>query len=325
MKKIIVPIAIVLGATAASVPAFAEYPERPIKFMVGFAPGGGTDLTARVLAKKMSEILKQPVQVENRAGAGGNVASELTVKSKPDGYTILLGSIGPLAINQHLWGIKTFDPMKDLTAVSLAVNVTPVVAVHPSLPVKTPKEFIAFMKANPNKVQYSTSGVGSANHMAGELLGSILKSKLIHVSSRGASEAITNLQVGQVQVIITGTAGLMPLFAQKKARAIAVTTLKRSSVLPEIPTLAESSPETKGFDANNWYGVVTPANTPRPIVDKLNSTLRAVLTDAEVKKELYDSGLDANPTTPEEFARYIVSENAKWMKVVRETGTKVNK
>ena len=317
---------ILLAALAAAFPLCSvaqTYPDRPIRFLVGFAPGGGTDLTARVIAKKMSDVLKQPVQVENRPGAGGNVASELTVKAKPDGYTILLGSIGPLAINQHLWGIKSFDPIKDLTPVSLAVNVTPVLAVHPSMPIKNPREFVAFVKSNPNKVQYSTSGVGSANHMAGELLGNLIKSKLVHVSSRGASEAITNFQVGHVQVIITGTAGLMPLFAQKKARPIAVTTLKRSAVLPEVPTMAESVPELKGFEANNWYGVVTPANTPRPIVDRLNAALRTVLTDADVKKELYDAGLDASPTSPEEFARYIASENVKWAKVVRETGTKV--
>lgn len=321
MKKNVIAM---LALAAFAAPALAQnYPERPIRFIVGFVPGGGANFTAVTVAEKMSELLKQPVQVENRAGAGGNLAHELVVRSKPDGYTMGLGSIGPMAINPYIYETKAFDPTKDLMPVGQLVNATPVLVVHPSLPPKNAKEFIAFLKSKPNQIQFGSSGLGSANHMAGELLGASLKSKMIHVSARGASEAITNLKAGQVQAMFSGTTAIIPLVQSKQARAIAVTTVKRSVLMQDVPTLAESSPELKGFEANNWYGIVVAAGTPRPIIEKLNGAIRASLNDPETKRKILESGLEPNPSTPEEFAKYIASENAKWMKVVRDTGLKV--
>lgn len=324
MKKTSLIAALALTTAAFSAPVLSQnYPERPIRFIVGFVPGGSADFTARAIADKLSDVLKQPIQIENRAGAGGTLAHELVMRAKPDGHTMVLASIGPMAINHYLYDKMTFDPLKDFAPVSLLVNVTPLMAVHPSLPAKNAKEFVTFLKSKPNQISFGSSGVGSANHMAGELLGSMLKSKMIHVSARGAADAITNLKVGQVQVIYAGITALKPLMEQKQIRGIAVTTSKRSLLVPEIPTLAESSPELKNYEANNWYGIAVTGGTPRSSVDKLNQALRATLNDAETKKKLLENGLEPNPTSPEEFIAYLKNENAKWGKVIRENNIRV--
>ena len=314
----------VAGAAVArmSQEDIAKYPERPVRMLVGFAPGGGTDTTARAIAHKMSAALGQQVVIDNRPGAAGNIATAIVAKADPDGYTLLMGTIAALAINPTLYGNLPFDPVRDFAPITQAVNSTNVLVVHPSVKATDVKSFIALAKANPGKILYGSSGIGGAGHLAGELFCALAGVKLTHVPYKGGGPVMIDLLAGQVQSVFATAATAIPHIRSGKIRPLGVTTLKRAGMLPEIPTIAEQG--LKGFDANNWYGLLAPAKTPRRIIDKLNAEAVKALQDPEIRQNLFNQGLDPAPTTPEEFGAYVKSEMVKWAKVVREAGASAN-
>jgi tripartite-type tricarboxylate transporter receptor subunit TctC len=286
--------------------------------IVGFAPGGGTDLTARPVAQKLAELLGQQVIVENRPGAAGNVATEQVAKSAPDGYTLLMGTIAALAINPSLYGNLRFDPETDLAPVIQVVDATNVLALHPSVPASSVKELIAL--AREKSLLAGSSGIGATGHLAIELFNLMAGVKLVHVPYKGGGPAMSDLVGGQVNLIFATTASSIPHLKSGRIKGIAVTTAKRSALLPDLPTISESG--LAGFDANNWYGLVVPAKTPRAIIDQLNAEVTKILAMPDVKTILFNQGLDPAPGTPEQFGAYIKSERAKWAKVIKESGAK---
>jgi tripartite-type tricarboxylate transporter receptor subunit TctC len=296
------------------------YPARPIRFVVAFPPGGGTDIIARSIAQKLAERLAQQVVVDNRPGAGGNIGTDIVAKSAPDGYTMLMGSAGPLAINASLFASMPFDPVRDLAPVTLAASTPNVLVVHPSLRAATVKELIALAKARPGEINFASSGHGTPAHLAGELFNSMAGVKLVHVPYKGAAPALADLLGGQVQLMFSTMPPALPHVKDGKLRALAVTSAKRSPAAPELPTVDEAA--LPGFEANTWHGVVVPAGTPAAIVARLNREIVAILHLPEVVERLSGQGAEALGSTPEEFAAYIRSESVKWAKVVRDSGAK---
>ena len=298
-----------------------EYPSKPIRMIVGFAPGGGTDTTARAISAKLGELVGQQVIIDNRAGAAGNIATEMVAKANPDGYTLLLGTIAALAINPSLYRTKLpFDSVKDFAPIIQAVDSTNILSVHPSVPVGTVKELIALAKTK--SLNYGSSGVGGTGHLAGELFDTMAGTKMTHVPYKGGGPAMIDLVGGQVQLVYATAASAVPMIKATKIKGIAVTTIKRSALMPTIPTIAESG--LPGFDANNWYGLLAPAKTPRAIVMRLNAEVTKVLAMPDVKDFLFNQGLDPAPGSPEKFGAYIKAEMAKWAKVVKDSGARAD-
>ena len=298
-----------------------EYPSKPIRMIVGFAPGGGTDTTARAISAKLGELVGQQVIIDNRAGAAGNIATEMVAKANPDGYTLLLGTIAALAINPSLYRTKLpFDSVKDFAPIIQAVDSTNILSVHPSVPVGTVKELIALAKTK--SLNYGSSGVGGTGHLAGELFDTMAGTKMTHVPYKGGGPAMIDLVGGQVQLVYATAASAVPMIKATKIKGIAVTTIKRSALMPAIPTIAESG--LPGFDANNWYGLLAPAKTPRAIVMRLNAEVTKVLAMPDVKDFLFNQGLDPAPGSPEKFGAYIKAEMAKWAKVVKDSGARAD-
>ena len=303
-----------------SAPALAAegYPSRPVRMVVGFAPGGGTDTTARAITPKLSERLGQQVVVDNRPGASGNIATEIISNAPPDGHTILLGTIAALAINPTLFGNLPFDPQKDLAPVIRIADSTNILVVHPTVAAKSVKELIALAKSKP--LNFGSSGVGGTGHLALELFNVMAGTKLTHVPYKGGGPAMTDLLGGQINGIFATAASAVPHVQSGKIRALAVSTAKRSKLTPELPTVAEAG--LPGFEANNWNGLVVPAKTPKAIIDRLNKEFTFVLNQPDIVSILFKQGLDAAPGTPEEFGRYIKAETAKWAKVIKVSGAK---
>ena len=310
-----------LAVSALHAAAAAEaYPARPVRFVVAFPPGGGTDIIARSIAQKLAERIAQQVVVDNRPGAGGNIGTDIVVKSAPDGYTMLMGSAGPLAINANLFGKMPFDPIRDLAPVTLAASTPNVLLVHPSLRAASVGDLIALAKARPGEINFASSGYGTPAHLAGELFNSMARVKLVHVPYKGAAPALADLLGGQVQLMFSTMPPALPHVKDGKLRALAVTSLKRSPAAPELPTVDEIA--LPGFEANTWHGVVVPAGTPAAIVARLNREIVAILHLPDVVERFSSQGAEALGSTPEEFAAYIRSETVKWAKVVRESGAK---
>ncbi len=307
-------------STPHAAAAADAYPARPIRFVVAFPPGGGTDIIARSIAQKLAERLAQQVVVDNRPGAGGNIGTDIVAKSAPDGYTLLMGSAGPLAINASLFDKMPFDPIRDLAPVTLAASTPNVLVVHPSLKAATVNELIALAKARPGEINFASSGHGTPAHLAGELFNSMAGVKLVHVPYKGAAPALADLLGGQVQLMFSTMPPALPHVKDGKLRALAVTSSKRSRAMPELPTVDEVA--LPGFEANTWHGVVVPADTPAAIVARLNREIVAILHLPEVVERLSGQGAEALGSTPEEFAAYIRSESVKWAKVVRDSGAK---
>ena len=301
-----------------AVRAADPYPVRPIRLIVGFAPGGGTDITARPVAQKLAELVGQPVIVENRPGAGGNIATEQVTRAAADGYTLLMGTIAVLAINPTLYGNLRFDPETDLAPVIQVVDATNVLALHPSVPANSVKELVALAKEK--TLLAGSSGIGATGHLAIELFNMLTGVKLVHVPYKGGGPAMGDLVGGQVNLVFATAASAVPHLKSGRIKGIAVTTAKRSALMPELPTVAEAG--VAGFEANNWYGLVVPAKTPRAIIDRLNAEVTKVLNMPEVKTTLFNQGLDAAPGTPEQFGAYIKSERATWAKVIKASGAK---
>jgi len=311
-------IAIIAAWTLNTAYAADPYPVKPIRMIVGFAPGGGTDLTARPVAQKMSELLGQQVIVENRPGAAGNIATEQVARAAPDGYTLLMGTIAALAINPSLYGNLRFDPETDLAPVIQVVDSTNVLALHPSVPASSVRELIALAKEK--SLSAGSSGVGATGHLAIELFNLMAGVKLVHVPYKGGAPAMSDLVGGQVHLVFATTASAIPHVKSGRIKGIAVTTAKRSALLPELPTISEAG--LAGFDANNWYGLVVPAKTPRAIIDQLNAEVTKILNMPDVRTALFNQGLDPAPGTPEQFGAYIRAERSKWARVIKESGAK---
>jgi tripartite-type tricarboxylate transporter receptor subunit TctC len=300
---------------AFATPGFAAdwQPIKPIRMLVGFAPGGGTDTTARAMGSKLGERLGQQIIIDNRPGASGNIATDILSNSIPDGYTVLMGTIAALAINPSLYKKLSFDPLKDLQPISRAVDSTNILVVYPSVAAKTVTELVALGKSK--SLNGGSSGVGGAGHLALELFNLQAGTKIVHVPYKGGGPAMVDLLGGNINLIFATAASAVPHIKSGRIRALAVTTVKRSGLVPELPTVAEAG--VKGFEANNWYGVLVPARTPRNVVDRLNREVVAVLNLPDIKALLFKSGLDAAPSTPEAFGAYIRSEKAKWEKVIK--------
>jgi tripartite-type tricarboxylate transporter receptor subunit TctC len=320
MNIIKLVIAAIAAAAMTQAAAAAQWPERPIRMLVGFAPGGGTDATARAIAPKMTELLGQQVIVDNRPGATGNIATDIVSKSNPDGYTILMGTIAALAINPALYAKLPFDPVKDLAPVTRAVDSTNVLVLHPSVPAKSVKELVALAKVK--SLNAGSSGVGGAGHLALELFNLQTGVKIVHVPYKGGGPAMIDLLGGNIQLIFATAASAVGHIKSGKIRALAVTTLKRSPLVPDLPTVEETG--LKGFEANNWYGVLVPAKTSRTIVMRLNQVITTALLTPDIKELLFKQGLDSAPESPEAFGAYIKSEIAKWAKVVKAAGLKAD-
>src|SRR5688572_14202352 len=300
----------------------ASYPNRPIRFIVANAPGGGLDVLARLLAPTLQSALGQQLVIDNRAGATGSVAAELTAKSPPDGYTMMIGAIGNLAVNPHIYKGLGYDPTKDFAPVVYAVSGSNVLVVHASLPVSNFKEFIALARAKPGALTYGSSGSGNAGHLAAELLASMAKIQMVHVPYKGGAPAMTALLGNETQVLFASPSTAIPQVKSGRVKGLAVTTLKRSLMLPDLPTIAESG--FPGFETDNWYGIVVAAKTPRPIIDRLNREFTRALLVPENKEALLRQGLEAAPGTPEAFGAYMKSEYQKWGRVIREAGIQGN-
>jgi len=296
-----------------------QYPTKPVRFVVPFAAGGSTDTLARAIGVKLPEYLGQQVVIDNRTGANGDIGMSLVAKAAPDGYTIVLGYIANLGIGPSLYKMP-YDPVKDFAPVTQVAGASNIMVAHPSVPAKNLKEFIAYAKANPGAVNFATSGVASIGHLTGELLNEMAGMKMVHVPYKGSGQAISDLVGGHVKVMISGMASTLPHVRTGKLRALAVTGLLRSDAAPDVPTIAESG--FPNFEARSWFGVLAPANTPKPIITRLHDDIVKALQQADVKQRLTGIGFEIVGGTPEEFGAYIKSEIKKWEKVVKASGAK---
>ncbi len=300
----------------------ADYPTRPVTLVVAFPPGGASDVLSRILARKLEQILGQPFVIDNRPGAGGNVAADAVAHAAPDGYTLLNGNNSILATNAALYKKINFDPEADFAPIGLIGSQANILVVNPGLPVTSMAELIALAKAKPGQLNFASSGHGLAAHLAGELFKAEAKIDLVHVPYKGAAPALQDVIAGHVQMMFATASSVVPHIRDGKVRALGVATLKRTAVLPEIPTIDELG--IKGFDATTWHGLVVPARTPKEIVATLHRALAATLEDAAVKKSLGDLGVDIITGTPEDFAAYIKSEIPKWTAIIKASGAKLD-
>jgi tripartite-type tricarboxylate transporter receptor subunit TctC len=305
-------------AAAADVVAQAAFPTRPVSLIVGFAPGGGTDIAARIVAKQLAADLGQQVIVENRPGAGGNIATEAVARAIPDGHTITLASIGSLTVAPYLVAKLPYDPRRDLAPLTKGVSFANVLVVHPSLPVSTVAEFVALARAKPGMIGYGTSGVGGAGHLAGELFRQMARVDIVHVPYKGGGPAMTDLLGGQILASFASAPSALPHIKSGKIRALATTGPARALSLPDVPTVAESG--YPGYDATNWYAFVAPGRTPRDVVERLNRDLVKALNTPEVSEQLLNNGMEPEPSTPEALAQHIDSQLMLWGRVVKEAG-----
>lgn len=319
---------VILAASAASpltslltshshAQAANDWPIKPLKFVVPYPPGGPTDLMARILQPKLQAALGQPVIVENRGGAAGNVGTDQVAKSAADGYTLLLAASGPMAVNKSLYKTLPFDPLKDLAPITQISSFPLVLEVHPGFPAKDLKSFIAYLKANPGKVSFASAGSGTPQHLAGELFKAITGTFMLHIPYRGAGPALNDVLGAQVPVMFDIVASSLPHIKAGKLRPLAVTSLNRASVLPDVPPIAELVPK---FEYSAWHGIAVAANTPRAIIDKLNAALINTFKDPEVKTRWADIGSANVAGSPDAFAQLIRSESARMAEVVKRSG-----
>ena len=311
-----IALAVSLGTALAQ-----DYPAKTIRMIVGFPPGGGTDIVGRIVAQRLSEALNQQIIIDNRPGATGQLATELTVKAAPDGYTILMGHIAAIAILPSLFAKLPYDPHRDLTPITLAAVGPNLLVVHPSLPVKTVKDLIALAKARPGRLQYASPGSGSVQHLAAELFKLQAKVDMLHIPYKGSGQSIIDLLAGNVHLNFDSVPPVINYVKQGRLRAIAVTSAKRSALLPDIPTINESG--VAGFDMSTWWGLLAPAGVGKDVVARLNSETAKVLQRPDVRERLAGVGAEPGGNTPEQFAAFIRSEADKYARVVRAANIKL--
>jgi tripartite-type tricarboxylate transporter receptor subunit TctC len=295
-----------------------SYPNRTITLVIPFPPGGSTSIVGRVIADKMSQLLGQGIVVDNRAGAGGTVGTKAAAKSDPDGYTLLLGYTGTLAIGPSLYKNAGYDPRRDFAPIGMIGNAPTSLVVHPSFPAKTVAELIAYAKANPGKVNFGSAGAGTVSHITGEYFARSAGITLMHIPYKGTGPALSDLLGGHIPTAFAPVPATHANVAAGLLRALAVTSTTRSSLLPDVPTMIEAG--LPGFDASLYYGLVAPAGTPRPVIDRLNRELRAALASDEVKKQLGLDGTEITPGTPDEYAEFIDKDERKWSGLVKASG-----
>jgi tripartite-type tricarboxylate transporter receptor subunit TctC len=316
-------IACTLAWTAASGQSHAQtYPVKPIRIVVGFPAGGPTDIVSRTLAPRMSEALGQPVVIENRAGAGGVIATEQITKAAPDGYTLLMGTIGGIAVAMSLIPNRGYDTLRDLAPITQAVTVTNLLVVHPTVPAKTVKELLAIARARPGRLNYASSGNGTVTHLAGELFKLMGKVDIVHVPFKGGAPALTALISGEVDMSYENSLVVMPHVKSGRVRALAVTGERRSQLLPDLPTISEAA--LPGYNASGWYGLFAPAGTPQAIIARLNAEAVKALRVPEVVKTLSSQGAEPVANSPEAFAAFVRSEIDKWANLVKVAKMKVD-
>jgi tripartite-type tricarboxylate transporter receptor subunit TctC len=297
-----------------------SYPVRPVRVLVGLAPGGGTDIQTRLIAQKLSEHLGRPFVVENRTGAGGTVAYAFVAKSPPDGYT-LLGVASGYSITPAVFSRLSYDPVKDFNPVSLAIEAPILLLVHPAVPVRNVKELIGLAKARPNALDFGSAGHGTSTHMAMELFKSMAGVKLVHVPYKGTGQALADLLAGQIPVLFGNILSCLPYVKAGRLRALAVTSSQRSAAMPELPSIAEAG--VPGYNTTTWHGWLAPAGTSKAIVQQLSTEIAKVVRSPEVMDKMAGDGAVAVGSTPEHFTRYLVAEIGRWRKVVRDTGVRV--
>ena len=311
-----------LFACIATVASAQSYPNRTIRLVVPFPAAGTTDILARAAAQKLTEAFGQSVVVDNRPGAAGNIGADLVAKSAPDGYTLLMGTVGTHAINPSLYSKMPYDHVKDFVPVVLVAGVPNVLVVNPALPVNSVADLIKLAKDKPGQINFASSGSGTSIHLSGELFKTMAGVDITHVPYKGSSPALVDLIGGQVQIMFDNLPSALPQIKAGKLRAIAVTSLKRAPVLPDVPTISESG--LPGFEASSWFGVLAPAGTPAPIVARINAEVNKWLQSADARERLLSQGAEAAGGTPEQFAHHIRAESEKWAKVVKASGAKVD-
>ena len=323
MKRstVLAAAAIALAGLAAAEALAQPFPNRPIKIIVPFGPGGFTDVAARILQKELAPAIGQPIVIENKPGAGSTIGTSEVSKAQPDGYTLVMISTAHV-ISPHLYKSIPYDPIRDFTPVMKLAEGPYVLVIHPSLPVKSVADLIALAKAQPNTIDYASSGNGSAQHLVGALFVTMAGAPLSHIPYKGSSQAMNDVLGGQVKVSFVGVPNALPNLMSGKLRALAVSTRRRYADLPDVPTLDESG--VKGYDATIWLGLLAPPGTPRDIVQKINATVTRILSTPEARKLMASAGVDVATSTPEEFGALMQSELDRWGKVVRQTGATVN-
>jgi len=322
MKTMRIAFAGLVLALVAGAVVVQQWPSKPIKWVVPFAPGGTTDILARTIGEKLSVTLGQPIIVDNKPGAGGGVGADQVAKSPADGYTIMGGTISTHAINASLYSNLPYDPVRDFAPITLIVRVPNMLVVNPELPAKDVRELIALLKASPGKYSFASSGNGTSQHLSGELFKTMTGVEMQHIPYRGSPPALADVVGGQVAMTFDNITTAWPLVKGGKLRALAVTTAKRSPIAPDVPTLAESG--LPGYEIGSWQGVFAPAGVSTEIVKRLNTEIVRIINAPDVRQKLVDMGAEPAPNTPEEFAAMVKAEVAKWADVVRKSGAKVD-
>ena len=305
-------------------PALAQqdYPAKTVRIIVPFAPGGSTDIFARYIADKLAVALSQPVVVDNRAGAGGNIGAEAVARAAPDGYTLLMATTGVMAINNALYPNMTYDAAKDFEPVIFVASITNVLAVPPELPANSVRELIALAKEKPGSLTFASSGAGSSTHLSSELFKSMAGIDVVHVPYKGSSQALTDLIAGRISMIIDNMPGAISFIKAGRLRALGVTGSKRSPALPDVPTIAEAG--LPGYESLSWSGIAVPAGTPKSIVARLNREIAAILAQPDIRDKFAQAGADPVGGPPQQFADHIRDEREKWSKLIRERGITIN-
>jgi tripartite-type tricarboxylate transporter receptor subunit TctC len=312
----------VVGAVLiAAAPASAQtYPVKPIRIIAAQSAGGGTDLFARMLGQKMSENWKQPVVIENRPGAGGTIGNDITAKSAPDGYTLILATAGQMVINQNLYPESGHDPLKELAPIALFATSPLILVVHPSVPAHSVRELIVIAKAAPNRLNHGSGGGGSPAHLAAELFKALTGTKMTHVPFKGVAPSVLAVIGGQIDLTFASVAAVLPQVKAQRLRALAVSTPGRSQIVPELPTVAEAG--VPGYEVTTWFGLFGPAALPKDVIAKLNSELNRILALPDVRERLYNVGAESSKLSVEEFAAFVRADAARWAKVIKSAGIK---
>jgi tripartite-type tricarboxylate transporter receptor subunit TctC len=320
--KLLMPVAL-LAASLLSLPvqAATAFPNKPIRIIVAYTPAGTTDILARAIGQKMSETWGQPVIIDNRAGAAGNIGTEVAARATPDGHTLLMGTAGTHGINVSLYRKLSWHPVNDFAPVSLSAMVPNIMVVNNALPVKNVREFVAHVKANPGKLSYGSPGNGSTAHLSMELFKSMTGSTIVHIPYKGSAGVLTDVMGGQIAVTIDNMPPYIPQVKAGKIRALAVSTGKRSSAMPDLPTIAEAG--VPGYEAGAWFGLLAPAGTPKPIVAQLSAESARIIKLPDVSKRVSELGADPVGSTPEQFAELIKTEIAKWAKVIKDANVEL--